>query len=173
MTREKRPLIPLLTGMGLMLIASAAGSFGLFGAGFVLVVWAIAWHLKICNQQQQHKTALRSYKRVPRNAQSSGAKPYASKRTQPDKRKTYPSRPSQAPAENKPPQWYFPPDKPVEPPQGTDIPERIIDRIARMNLDRATAIRLLEGTAARNPGQDWGWVAEKVIFDLERDRSRA
>lgn len=171
MTKGKRPLIPLLTGMGLMLIASAAGSFGLFGAGFVLVVWAIAWHLKICNQQQ-HKAALHSYKREPRNAQSSGAKPYASKRTQPDKRKTYPSRPSQAPAENKPPQWYFPPDKPVEPQPLDEIPEPIIRQVMKRNVDRGTAIRLLEWTAERNPGRDWGWVGEKVVLDLERDRSR-
>lgn len=52
------------------------------------------------------------------------------------------------------------------------VPEPIIRQVTQRGVERSAAIRLLEWTAERNPGRDWGWIVEKVILDLERDRSR-
>ncbi len=41
-----------------------------------------------------------------------------------------------------------------------------------LNGDRNTANRLIAALKARNPDRSIDWCAEKVIFDLQRDRGR-
>jgi hypothetical protein len=41
-----------------------------------------------------------------------------------------------------------------------------------MHNDRAGANRLLTGAKLNNPNRSINWLAEKVIYDLERDRGR-
>lgn len=41
-----------------------------------------------------------------------------------------------------------------------------------LNGDRKTATRLMKLAKARNPQRSVDWCAEKVIFDLQRDRGR-
>lgn len=41
-----------------------------------------------------------------------------------------------------------------------------------MHNDRAGANRLLTGAKLNNPNRSVNWLAEKVIYDLERDRGR-
>jgi hypothetical protein len=41
-----------------------------------------------------------------------------------------------------------------------------------MHNDRAGANRLLTGAKLNNPNRSVNWIAEKVIYDLERDRGR-
>lgn len=43
--------------------------------------------------------------------------------------------------------------------------------LLRLVNDRQTANRLLSGTLARNPGRSPNWLADKVIYDLKRDRA--
>lgn len=42
--------------------------------------------------------------------------------------------------------------------------------LLRLVHNQATANRLLSGTANSHPGRSANWVAEKVIYDLKRDR---
>lgn len=161
------------------------------GVGMVVVVFVAALLIAMEAKKQKRTT--------PKATQPTGAKPYAKgRRDNPHKRKYYPvngdnqvkpsacSSPEGGNEPQTPPkggETYKRKPRPVNgdnrvtpspQPQGhPEIPERIIEGVMRMNLDRATAIRLLEWTASRHPKEGWGWVAEKVIFDLERDRSRA
>ncbi len=41
-----------------------------------------------------------------------------------------------------------------------------------LNGDRNTANRLIVAVKTRNPDKSMDWCAEKVIFDLQRDRGR-
>ncbi len=126
------------------------------GMALVIVVAGVLILREV--RRQKHPTPRASQA----TSQATGAKPYAKgRRDNPHKRKYYPVN-----GDNR----VTPSPQPQEHPE---IPERIIEGVMRMNLDRATAIRLLEWTASRHPKEGWGWVAEKVILDLERDRSRA
>lgn len=42
--------------------------------------------------------------------------------------------------------------------------------LLRLVHDRATASRLLSGTLVSHPHRSANWIAEKVIYDLKRDR---
>jgi hypothetical protein len=56
----------------------------------------------------------------------------------------------------------------------TSILDRVNPKLRRELLrlvhDPATATRLLAGTLTSHPGRSPNWVAEKVIYDLKRDR---
>ncbi len=53
------------------------------------------------------------------------------------------------------------------------VPRQLQKRLLLLfNGDRRTANRLLNAAMARNPGKSIQWCAEKVIFDLQRDRGR-
>lgn len=57
---------------------------------------------------------------------------------------------------------------------GTAILARVNPKLRRELLrlvhNQATANRLLFGTANSHPGRSANWIAEKVIYDLKRDR---
>jgi hypothetical protein len=57
---------------------------------------------------------------------------------------------------------------------GTSLLERVNPKLRRELLrlvhNQATATRLLGGTLTSHPGRSPNWVAEKVIYDLKRDR---
>ena len=56
----------------------------------------------------------------------------------------------------------------------TDLLIRVSPKLRRELLrlvhNQATANRLLSGTANSHPGRSANWIAEKVIYDLKRDR---
>jgi hypothetical protein len=53
------------------------------------------------------------------------------------------------------------------------VPRQLQKRLLLLlNGDRQTANRLLNASKLRNPGKSIQWYAEKVIFDLQRDRGR-
>lgn len=58
--------------------------------------------------------------------------------------------------------------------RGTTLITRVSPKLRRELLrlvhNQATANRLLSGTANSHPGRSANWVAEKVIYDLKRDR---
>ena len=57
---------------------------------------------------------------------------------------------------------------------GTSLLTRVSPKLRRELLrlvhNRATAHRLLSGTLNSHPGRSANWIAEKVIYDLKRDR---
>ena len=52
----------------------------------------------------------------------------------------------------------------------THVNPKLRRELLRLVHDRQTAVRLMNGTANSNPGRSANWVAEKVIYDLKRDR---
>ena len=52
----------------------------------------------------------------------------------------------------------------------TSVSPKLRRELLRLVHNRATANRLLSGTANSHPGRSANWVAEKVIYDLKRDR---
>lgn len=52
----------------------------------------------------------------------------------------------------------------------TRVNPKLRRELLRLIHDRATVNRLLSGTASSHPGRSANWVAEKVIYDLKRDR---
>ncbi len=53
------------------------------------------------------------------------------------------------------------------------VPRHLQKRLlVLLNGDRKTANRLMNAAKDRNPGKLTQWCAEKVIFDLQRDRGR-
>ncbi|MEL6909984.1 MAG: hypothetical protein AAFO85_07230 [Cyanobacteria bacterium J06598_4] len=58
--------------------------------------------------------------------------------------------------------------------QSTSLLDRLSPKLRRELLrlvhNRQTASRLLAGTLTSHPGRSPNWVAEKVIYDLKRDR---
>jgi hypothetical protein len=53
------------------------------------------------------------------------------------------------------------------------VPRHLQKRLLMLlSGDRQTANRLLNAAKARNPNNSIQWCAEKVIFDLQRDRGR-
>ena len=58
--------------------------------------------------------------------------------------------------------------------QSASILERVSPKLRRELLrlvhNRQTASRLLSGTLTSHPGRSPNWLAEKVIYDLKRDR---
>ena len=52
----------------------------------------------------------------------------------------------------------------------TRVSPKLRRELLRLVHNQATANRLLSGTANSHPGRSANWVAEKVIYDLKRDR---
>ena len=52
----------------------------------------------------------------------------------------------------------------------TRVKPKLRRELLRLVNDRATVNRLLTGTLSSHPGRSANWVAEKVIYDLKRDR---
>ncbi len=52
----------------------------------------------------------------------------------------------------------------------THVNPKLRRELLRLVNDRATVNRLLTGTLNSHPGRSANWVAEKVIYDLKRDR---
>ena len=52
----------------------------------------------------------------------------------------------------------------------TRVSPKLRRELLRLVHNQATADRLLNGTAISHPGRSANWVAEKVIYDLKRDR---
>ena len=52
----------------------------------------------------------------------------------------------------------------------TSVNPKLRRELLRLVHNQATANRLLSGTANSHPGRSANWVAEKVIYDLKRDR---
>ena len=52
----------------------------------------------------------------------------------------------------------------------TSVNPKLRRELLRLVHNQATADRLLSGTANSHPGRSANWVAEKVIYDLKRDR---
>lgn len=50
------------------------------------------------------------------------------------------------------------------------VPEHLIGRVTSLTHNRSTSARLLLRCRERNRHRDWNWVAEKVCYDLTRDR---
>ena len=50
------------------------------------------------------------------------------------------------------------------------INPKLRKELLRLVHNKATASRLLSGTLTSHPGRSANWVAEKVIYDLKRDR---
>ena len=51
------------------------------------------------------------------------------------------------------------------------VSPRLRQQLLRLVHNRQTADRLLSGTLISNPDRSPNWLAEKVIYDLERDRA--
>ena len=52
----------------------------------------------------------------------------------------------------------------------TRISPKLRRELLRLVHNQATADRLLSGTSNSHPGRNPNWIAEKVIYDLKRDR---
>ena len=52
----------------------------------------------------------------------------------------------------------------------TRVNPKLRRELLRLVHNQATANRLLSGTANSHPGRSANWIAEKVIYDLKRDR---
>ena len=52
----------------------------------------------------------------------------------------------------------------------TRVKPKLRHELLRLVHNQATAIRLMNGTSISHPGRSANWVAEKVIYDLKRDR---
>lgn len=51
------------------------------------------------------------------------------------------------------------------------VSPKLRQQLLRLVHNRQTANRLLSGTLRSNPGRSPNWLAEKVIYDLKRDRA--
>ena len=52
----------------------------------------------------------------------------------------------------------------------TRVSPKLRRELLRLVHNQATADRLMNGTSISHPGRSANWVAEKVIYDLKRDR---
>ena len=52
----------------------------------------------------------------------------------------------------------------------TRVSPKLRRELLRLVHNQATAERLMNGTSISHPGRSANWVAEKVIYDLKRDR---
>ncbi|MDJ0690679.1 MAG: hypothetical protein QNJ41_19485 [Xenococcaceae cyanobacterium MO_188.B32] len=51
------------------------------------------------------------------------------------------------------------------------VSPKLRQQLLRLVHNRQTANRLLSGTLTNHPGRSPNWLAEKVIYDLQRDRT--